>query len=107
MALVVISAIRAGSFEAGQVRGRPGDVKKITSVPSSFGSAGSPDWQIPDGTEALIFVSDTPIDLVVVRKNNPPTVETPWSLPVASGGISQFVVSLEDGDSDIFIRTLA
>lgn len=109
MARVTIVGIVAGTIKDGVVRGRPSGVKKIDVVPGAFASAGSPDWTVPANTEALMFISDTSIDFAVVRTNNAATVETAVPLPVCTGGLSYYIMSLEDGDvgGDIFIRAMA
>lgn len=106
MARVTIIAVKAGTFTEGILRGKPNDVSKISVVPGAFAAAGSPDYRVPVHTEALVFLTDTAIDFVVVRTNNPPTVEVAQPIPVATSGMSQYVMYLEDSDNDVFIRAM-
>lgn len=109
MARVTIIAVTAGTFTEGILRGKPGGVQKISSVGATFAAAGSPDYRLPTSPpiEAIIFLTDTAIDFVVVRQGNPATAEVAQPIPTASGGVSQYAMYLEDGDSDVFIRTMA
>lgn len=106
MARVSIIAVRAGTFTGGILRGKPNDVKKIDVIPGSFGVAGTPDYRVPENTEALVFLTDTAIDFVVVRADNPATAEVAQPIPVVTSGITQYVMYLEDGDNDVFIRAM-
>lgn len=106
MARVSIIAAASGTYKDGMLRGKPSGVGKITTVNASFGTAGNPDYRIPANTEAIIVVTDTAIDMAVVRTDNPATAETAVPIPLALNGLTQYVMYLEDGDNDVFVRQM-
>lgn len=97
----------ASSISRTVLIGNPSAVTKLAAIPSSFAAAGSPDAQVSLDDKVLIVNTDSNIEVAVVRKGHAPSSVVPVPIPVATGGLSSYVVLLPPNATDIFVRALA
>lgn len=102
----IIGGVKSG-YEQTILVGNPAQVSKITSVPSSFAAAGSPDMRLTGQYKLGVINTDTSIEIAVVRRGHAPSEVVPVPIAVPSGGMTSYVFKLPPAGSDIFVRTLA
>lgn len=104
MAFVNVIVSKPDKFRDGVIVGAPDENYYTESIPADWTAAGAPQFSIESGSRAVIVLTDSDIEFVVVRSGNSPLTEQSTRISVPLNGMAGYLFYTEEYDNDFFVR---
>lgn len=104
MAFVNVIVSKPDKFRDGVIVGAPDENYYTASIPSDWTAAGAPQFSIESGSRAVIILTDSEIEFVMVRTGSAATTEQATRISVPLNGVVGYLFYTEEYDNDFFVR---